>query len=90
MKRPVPTPKADSELDNFINEATSPKQEKASSAIQIQKQAREEEKIRKSLVLSKRIDDALRLESATTREKQIDIMEKAIGQYLKKKGHKNI
>lgn len=82
-KRPIPKPKEDEALDNFINESSNEKTVK-------QKIITEEEIVKKSLKIRKTIDDALRIESATTREKQQDIMEKAIKDYLANKGYKNI
>lgn len=86
-------PKTDDALDSFINTApsiTPTKEEIKPIQKVVSQKAKEEVKIKKSLILKKSIDDALRLESATTREKQIDIMEIAITQYLQNKGYKNI
>jgi hypothetical protein len=77
-KRPVPKLKTDDEIDNFINTTT-----KTSIKDKTKR-------VKKSLNLKKTIDDALRLESAKTRETQLYIMEVAIKEYLYKKGYKNI
>lgn len=98
-KRPIPVPKEDDALDNFINEAPSTAKKEVAKfepkKVNKKEETKEEEnleedRVKKSLKIKTKIDDALRLESATTREKQQDIMETAIREYLVKKGHKNI
>ncbi len=78
-KRPIPTVKSDAELESFINEVHI-----------IQEQKTNTDYVKKSLVLKSTLDDALRLESAKTKIKQITIMEEAIAEYLRKKGYENI
>ena len=89
-KRPIPTPKTDDALDDFIKDSPVEKKQEQTIKSKIEKKVLVETKVKKSLKINENIDNALRLESATTREKQQDIIEKAIREYLVKKGYKNI
>ena len=89
-KRPIPTVKSDDELENFINETPQAQTPiKTTESIKTKKPM-QDTYVKKSLVLKSSIDDALRLESAKTKIKQITIMEEAITEYLKKRGYENI
>lgn len=91
-KRPIPTVKSDAELENlkesFINDINPKTQTNEINTPQEQKT--NPIYVKKSLVLKAILDDALRLESAKTKIKQITIMEEAIAEYLRKKGYENI
>ncbi len=103
-KRPIPTFKVDDELENFINEANAIHDKlKAQNEAKMTKINKlDTEKIlevdkdkqncyvKKSLILKSSIDDALRLESAKTKIKQISIMQEAIADFLRKRGYENI
>ncbi len=102
-KRPIPTFKVDDELESFINEANvihdKLRAENEAKLAKINKAETEtigldknvqNSYVKKSLVLKSSIDDALRLESAKTKIKQISIMEEAIAEFLRKKGYENI
>lgn len=67
-RRPIPTVKNDAELENFINAVTLGKTKPEEMHI---KQKVSIIYVKKSLVLESILDDALRLESAKTRKKQI-------------------
>jgi len=94
-KRPIPTIKIDNALDNFINDVpeikkekpTSPRVKKAIEEAPLQESMEKGLKVNKSLSLDKDVDDALRLEVAKTREPQIDIIQQALTEFLKKRGH---
>lgn len=83
-KRPIPMPKKDEELESFINDTNATKQ------VHKEEVNLHFKSVKKSLVLKETIDDALRLESAKTKIKQITIMETAIAEYLRNRGYENI
>lgn len=102
-KRPIPVPKAEEEinaLDNFISSSPKPKEKKVEVKEEKKKEepkprknrkiAEENELVKKSLKIDINIDTALKLEAVHTRQTQEKIVEEALREYLKKKGHKNI
>jgi hypothetical protein len=89
-KRPIPTLKSDDALENFINETPQAQTQVNTAESTKTKKTMQDTYVKKSLVLKSSLDDALRLEAAKTKIKQITIMEEAITEYLKKKGYENI
>ena len=102
-KRPIPVPKAEEEidaLDSFISSSPKPKEKKTELKEEKKKEtpkprknrkiAEENELVKKSLKIDINIDTALKLEAVHTRHTQEKIVEVALREYLKKKGHKNI
>ena len=82
MARRKPQPVEEKVLDSFIKEAKSTEQKNSE-----QNTEKEEARARKNMEIKISVDNALKMEAMKTKQKQYAIVEKALIEYLRKKGY---
>ena len=82
MARRKPQPVEEKVLDSFIKEAKSTEQKNSE-----QNTEKEEARARKNMEIKISVDNALKMEAIKTKQKQYAIVEKALIEYLRKKGY---
>jgi len=87
-----PIIKEDEELENFINGEENKEKEKTKEVKKADTKSKNEEKtrVKKSMEIRIKIDNALKQESLNTRQNQYIVVDKALTEYLKKRGHKDL